>query len=176
MDNFIQLKKDNILRIGIKTPDGKETGEHLEFDLEDIELPIKLNQCNEEHKKNLRNFRNQILIIEKRQDKKGKQLLSWNEEEKIRVTKKFLEDETKALDLFLGEGGTAKLLNGRKPYITMHEDISEILKPILPMIKERCVNIHDKIISKYQTKKDDVIEYMGEMQDKTNEFCEKSDE
>lgn len=187
MDNFIQLKEDNILKIGIKKISGykheyqydekgnvmldengdeiiqrvpiyEETGEHLEFDLEDIELPIRLNQCNEEHKNNLRNFRNQILIIEKRQDKKGKKLLSWNEEEKLKVTKKFLEDEMKALDLFIGEGGTAKLLNGRKPYISMYDDISSILEPILPLIKERCVNIHDKIISKYKTKKDDVIE------------------
>ena len=45
MADFIQLKKDNILRIGIKDTEGNDTGEHLEFDLEDIEFPLKINEC-----------------------------------------------------------------------------------------------------------------------------------
>ena len=157
MDNFIQLKKDNILRIGIKTVDGKETGEHLEFDLEDIELPIRLNKCNEMHKSNLRNLKNQIFIIDKKQDKRGKQLLSANEEEKIKVVQKFCIEEMKALDLFLGENGTAKLLNGRKPYFSMFDDISEILKPIMPMLETTTQSITDKIKAKYSTTQSDVI-------------------
>lgn len=157
MDNFIQLKKDNILRIGIKTVDGKETGEHLEFDLEDITLPINLNKCNELHKSNLRNLRNQIFIIDKKQDKKGKQLLSANEEEKIKVMQKFYIEEMKALDLFLGENGTAKLLNGRKPYFSMFDDISEMLKPIMPMLETTTQSITDKIKAKYSTTQSDVI-------------------
>ena len=35
-ENFIQLKKDSILKIGIKDNEGNDTGEHLEFDMEDI--------------------------------------------------------------------------------------------------------------------------------------------
>ena len=34
-DNFIKLNKSNILRLGIKTDEGVDTGEYLEFDLED---------------------------------------------------------------------------------------------------------------------------------------------
>lgn len=158
MENFIQLKKDNILRIGIKTADGKETGEHLEFDMEDIELPLRLNQCELEHKKNLQNLKMQIVVIDKKQDKKGKQLLSWKEEEKIKAFNEFYKKEMNSLDLFLGEGGTLKLLNGRKPYYSMHEDISEIIEPILPLIKERTESITDKIKAKYDNKKSDVIE------------------
>ena len=158
MGNFVQLKKDNILRFGIKTADGVDTGEHLEFDLEDIELPLKLNQCELEHKKNVQNLHAQIIIIDKKQDKKGKQLLSWKEEEKIKAFSDFYKKETKALDLFLGEGGTAKLLNGRKPYYSMYEDISDILEPIMPMIQERTESITDKIKAKYSSKKSEVIE------------------
>ena len=66
MENFIQLKKDNILRIGIKTAEGKDTGEHLEFDLEDLELPLRLNQSGVEHKKNLQQLKMQFQIIEKK--------------------------------------------------------------------------------------------------------------
>lgn len=158
MENFIQLKKDNILKIGIKTSDGVDTGEHLEFDLEDLELPLRLNQSEIEHKKNLQNLKMQIQIIDKKQDKKGKQLLSWKEEEKIKAYKEFYKREMNALDLFVGEGGTAKLLNGRKPYYSMYEDMGEILEPIMPLIEQRTQDIIKNIKEKYKDKKSDVIE------------------
>ena len=158
MENFIQLKKDNILRIGIKTADGKDTGEHLEFDMEDIELPLKLNQCDYEHRKNLEWLKTQINVIDKKQDKKGKQWLSWKEEEKVKTFNEFYKKEMATLDLFLGENGTSKLLNGRKPYYSMYDDINEIIEPILPLIKERTESINDKIRAKYNNNKSDVIE------------------
>ena len=37
----IQLKQDNLLKIGIKNAEGKDTGEIITIDLEDIELPLK---------------------------------------------------------------------------------------------------------------------------------------
>lgn len=149
MENFIQLKKDNILKIGIKDTNGVETGEHLEFDMEDIELPLKLNQCEAQHRKNFEYLRNQFVIIDKKEDKKGKFLLSWKEEEKLKVLKEFYQREMDALDLFLGKGGTKKLLNGRNPYYTMYDDISDILQPILPKLKTNVEDISKKIKNKY---------------------------
>lgn len=148
-ENFIQLKKDNILRIGIKDSDGNDTGEHLEFDLEDINLPLRLNECDEKHRKNLEFLRNQFIIIDKKEDKKGKKILSWKEEEKLKALKNFYIEEEKALDLFLGQGGTRKLLNGRNPYYSMYEDISEMLEPIMPKLKLRADDIAKKIKDKY---------------------------
>ena len=72
MADFIQLKKDNILRIGIKDIEGNDTGEHLEFDMEDIELPLRLNECEARHRKNLEFLKMQFVIIDKKEDKKGK--------------------------------------------------------------------------------------------------------
>ena len=69
-DNFIKLNKDNILRLGIQTSDGKDTGEFLEFDLEDIEIPLRYQELIEKDKKNKEQLRNQMLIIDKRQDVK----------------------------------------------------------------------------------------------------------
>ena len=149
MENFIQLKKDNIFRIGIKDIEGNDTGEHLEFDLEDIELPLRLNECEAKHRKNLEFLRNQFVVIEKKEDKKGKFILSWKEEEKIKVLQEFYKREMEALDLFLGQNGTNKLLNGRKPYYSMYEDISEILEPIMPKLKLRADDIVNKIKEKY---------------------------
>lgn len=159
MVDVIQLKKDSILRIGIKDANGVDTGEHLEFDLEDIELPLRLNQCEAQHRKNLEFLRNQFVIIDKKEDKKGKFILSWKEEEKLKVLKEFYQREMDSLDLFLGQGGTKKLLNGRNPYYSMYEDISEMLEPILPKLKLRADDIANRIKEKYGNKKEtDVLE------------------
>ncbi|MBQ7798749.1 MAG: hypothetical protein IJ371_06480 [Clostridia bacterium] len=155
MKDVIQLKRDNILKIGINDADGKDTGKHLEFDLEDIELPLKLNECEAKHRKNLEYLKMQFVIIDKKEDKKGKYLLSWKEEEKLKVLKEFYKREMEALDLFLGEGGTEKLLNGRKPYYSMYEDINDILEPILPKIQLKTDNIIDDIKKKYSNKQNE---------------------
>ena len=157
MENFIQLKKDNILRIGVKDAKGNDTGEHLEFDLEDIELPLRLNQCEAQHRKNLEFLKNQFVIINKKEDKKGKFILTWKEEEKLKVLQEFYKKELEALDLFLGQGGTYKLLNGRKPYYSMYDDISEMLKPILPKIKLTADDIAEKIKNKYSNKEENDV-------------------
>lgn len=151
-NDFIQLKKDNILRIGIKDIQGNDTGEHLEFDLEDIELPLRLNECEAKHRKNLEYLRNQFVIIDKKEDKKGKFILSWKEEEKLKVLQEFYKREMEALDLFLGQNGTNKLLNGRKPYYSMYEDINDMLVPILPKLKLKADDIANKIKEKYSNK------------------------
>ena len=152
MTDFIQLKKDTILIIGIKDAKGNDTGEHLEFDMEDIELPLRLNECDTMHRKNLEYLRNQFIIIDKKEDRKGKKFLSWKEEEKLKALKEFYAREMEALDLFLGKDGTKKMLNGRNPYYSMYEDINEMLEPILPKLKLRADDINKKIMEKYSNK------------------------
>ena len=65
------------------------------------------------------------------------------------MLQEFYKREMEALDLFLGQNGTNKLLNGRKPYYSMYEDISEILEPIMPKLKLRADDIVNKIKEKY---------------------------
>ncbi len=154
MTDFIQLKKDSILRIGIKDSNGVDTGEHLEFDMEDIELPLRINKCELQHRKNLEYLKMQMVIIDKKEDKKGKLILSLKEEEKLKVLQEFYKREMDALDLFLGQNGTKKLLNGRNPYYSMYEDISEMLQPILPKLKTNADDLAKKIMDKYNNKKE----------------------
>ena len=89
MNNFIQLEENDTLKFKIKDSEGNETGEYLEFDLEDIELPLKYQDLLEQDKKNKTWLKNQFVIIEKRQDVKGKKLMSKNEEDKIRAINDF---------------------------------------------------------------------------------------
>jgi len=159
MEDFIQLKKDNVIRIGIKNYKGEDTGEILEFDLEDIELPLRYQNLIEQHKKNVSYVEHQFVIIDKREDVKGKKLLSRNQEEKIKVLNEFFKREMDVLDMFLGEGKTQMILNimGRKPYLEMFDDIAEALQPILPIFEKVYEDTDKKIKDKYKMNDDNVI-------------------
>lgn len=150
-DNVIKLNKSDVLTLKIETEDGKETGEYLEFDLEDIELPLRYQELLEKDKKNREYLRNQLLIIDKRQDVKGKKLLSKNEEDKIKAIKDFFKKEVEIYNMFLGENGVEKLLNGRKLGWTSLQEIGELIeKQILPYLDLSMTKITDKVKEKYK--------------------------
>lgn len=149
-ENYVQLNKNDILRLKIRTVDGKETGEVLEFDFEDIELPLKYQELIEKDKKNREKLKNQIYMIDKRQDVKGKKLLSKNQEDKIRALNEFFKNEVEVYNIFLGENGVQKLLNGRKIGWTTLQEIDDIIeKQIAPHIKINISKINDKVKEKY---------------------------
>lgn len=149
-NNIIKLNKDNILRLGIQTADGKDTGEVLEFDLEDIELPLKYQELIEKDKKNKEYLRNEMVIIDKREDVKGKKLLSKNEEDKIKAINEFFRKEVEIYNMFLGDNGVQKLLNGRKIGWTTLQEIDEIIeKQIAPHLDMSMEKITQKVKEKY---------------------------
>ena len=149
-DNVIKLNESDVLTLKIETSDGKVTGECLTFDLADIELPLRYQELIEKDKKNKEYLKNQILIIDKREDVKGKKLLSKNEEDKIRALNDFFVKEVEVYNMFLGPRGVEKLLNGRKFTWTTLEEIDEIIeKQIAPHIEINMKSISDKIKNKY---------------------------
>lgn len=150
MKDYIQLQKDDVLRLGIKDSEGNDTGEHLEFNLSDIELPLRYQELLEKDKKNKEYLRNQMLIIDKRQDVKGKKLLSKNEEDKIKALNEFFIKEVAVYNMFLGARGVEKLLNGRKFTWTTLQEIDEIIeKYIVPHFDTNMKNITAKVKEKY---------------------------
>lgn len=149
-DNVIKLNKNNILRLDIETSEGVDTGEYLEFDLEDIELPLRYQELLEKDKKNKEYLRNEMIIIDKREDVKGKKLLSKNEEDKIKAINEFFRKEIDIYNMFLGENGVQKLLNGRKIGWTTLQEIDEIIeKQIAPHLDISMESITNKIKEKY---------------------------
>ncbi|MBR1653674.1 MAG: hypothetical protein IJ690_02090 [Clostridia bacterium] len=160
-ENIIKLNKSDVLTLKIQTNEGKDTGEVLEFDLGDIELPLRYQELIEKDKKNKEYLRNQMLIIDKRQDVKGKKLLSKNEEDKIRALNEFFIKEIEVYNMFLGARGVEKLLNGRKFTWTTLQEIDEIIeKQIAPRLDVNMKNITDKVKEKYAqaVKKNEEIE------------------
>ena len=150
-DNFIQLKKDNVLRLRIKDSDGNDTGNMLVFDLEDAELFIRYHELIVKEKKNRVWINNQFLIIDKKQDHKGKKLLSSNELAKLEAVNEFFKREKEVLDMFLGDGGVDKLLNGRKMGWTSLQEITEIItEQIAPYFDKTMENITEKVKEAYK--------------------------
>lgn len=157
-ENYIQLKPSSVKKFGIRTADGVDTGEYIEIDIEDLELPTKADICNKKHLANLRELNAQRLIIEKREDHKGKgELYSDNEKALIKAVQEFYKKEEEALDEFIGKGATRKLLAGRKPYVSMYEDINEYMKAIVPVLQESQNKLIDKIKAKYSQKEEENV-------------------
>lgn len=165
----IKLKNENIYRVFVYTPEikddngkvlfeSKPTGEYLEFDLEDIELPFIYQEIIEKLKESRKKLKNKFLIIEKQQDHKGKKLMSSNEEAKLKAMREFYKEQTEIYNMFLGENGVQKLLNGRKLRWTTLNEIDEIIeKKIAPKLDITLENITTKIKNKYSISKEDNI-------------------
>lgn len=161
-DSEIQLKRsENILRLYIKDENGVRTGEYLEFDLLNPKYLLKYQDLVEEDKKNRIWFQNQLNIIDKKQDHKGKKLYSYKEEEILKAYDEFNEKTKKVYNMFLGENGIEKLLNGRDVSLNTLQEIDTIIEEsILPKFKINAKQIKDMIRDKYNDskKRDDVIE------------------
>lgn len=164
MENYIKIKpKKDILKLGIMDEDGNIVKDNygnevcLEFDLADIDLPIKYNKCVAMINDAKKELKMQMIIIDKKQDHKGKGYLTYNEEAKVKAVKNFYKKMETAMDLFLGEGGTRKYLNGRNPYYEMFDDIGEALKPYEDKFKLTLTDMTDRIKNKYKVVESDVL-------------------
>lgn len=162
MNEYINLKKRNILKIGIKDEEGNpkldDKGKELyiEFDLEDINTPENYSKCVYLVQKASSTLKNDFAIINKKQDVEGKGIMTRNEEEKMKALKKYYKSTEEAMDLFLGKNGTQKIF-GDSRYLTMFDDLSEMLEPIMPKLKINFDSIEKKIKAKYSTKEDNVL-------------------
>ena len=150
---YIQLEDNNYtLKLYIKSRDGVETGEFLEFDLADVELLENLQKLSDEDRKNNEWFRNQLTIISKKQDftKKG-HIMSNNKEMEYQATKEYFKKQREIYELFLGKDGVDKLLCGRKFEWTTMMEIEKIIKEqIAPQLEKSKVNIIDSVKNKYK--------------------------
>ena len=143
---------EDIKRFYVYTKDGKKTGEHLDFDLEDIELIDKLDKIYNKILKNKQWIKSEMTVIDKKQDfKKKNSLMSNNEKLKYEAIKKYYNEQRNAFDLFLGENGVEKLLYGRKFEWGTLNEISEIISnQIYPQLKISMKNITEKFKEKYR--------------------------
>ncbi len=162
MNDYIKIKKRDIIRIGIENPDGTKVldkngnEEYIEFDLEDINTAENYDKCAEMVRTATANLRDEFTLINKKADAKTKGLMTRNEKAKSQAIKKYYRELEEAMDLFLGEGGTNKIF-GKVRYLSMFDDLTEMLEPVLPLIKMNYKKIEDKIKEKYSSLEDNVL-------------------
>jgi hypothetical protein len=154
MQEKVILQPKKTKKYEIIDADGVSTGEYIEFDFEMIEYPLLLQKANDMHYKNKEWIRNQFVAIDRQKDytKKGK-FLSNNEELKIKAVSEYCDKEEKVIDLIFGVGTTKKMLNGRKKYYEMYDDIMESLDKIMPSVNNYVDGITEDIKKKYSSKK-----------------------
>lgn len=149
-DNIIQVKNDKVRRLKIVDINGEPTGDYLEFQIDDIELPLKYQEIQEQIKKNQMWIKNQLSLIKKRPDVKGKKLMSKNEEDIIKAINEFYKKQEQVYNMFLGKDGIKKLLCGRKMSWETFSEVDEIIeKQILPYINQDAESLIDRITKKY---------------------------
>jgi hypothetical protein len=162
MEKCIKLQEDDsILKLPIYTSDGKNTGNYLEFNLEDIELPIKYQELMDRDKKNRNNLQDKLHSIDKKEDVDEGKTLTRNEREKIIAIQDFLKEEVKIYNIFLGENGVEKLLNGKSLQWNTLQKIDKLIEEqILPHLNIKMESINEKIKKKYATNEEEEIEVL----------------
>lgn len=158
---YIKLNKDKHgVRFWITTEDGQETGEYLEFHMTSIDLLDKWDKLIEEDKKAKNWLNKELVIIDKKQDfiPKGK-YCSNNTRLKLNAQKEYILKQKEIYDMFLGEHGVDKLLNGRPlEWGTLIEIDDIIKKQIFPYLKKNLNSIEDEIKNKYKVEENEVLE------------------
>lgn len=154
METKIKLKKSDVIKIKIEDENGNDTGNYLEFDLQDVSLPLRYQQANDEHVKNLNYLKMSFSLIDKKPNHEGKKLLSSNEEEKFKVLNEFFNREMKIIDMMLGKDASKKLLNGRNPYYEMFDDFMGYLEPLSDVFEKSYEGIKERLVNKYKVIED----------------------
>lgn len=163
MNGYIKLKSRNTVKLGLKDEndnikldeDGHEV--FLEFDLEDINVIDNYSKAISLCEKAGTDLKAQIAVINKRKDDKPiNSFMTKNEKDRIEAEKKYFKGVEDAMNLFLGKDGFTKIF-GEKRYLTMLDDLSDMLEPIMPLLKVNIDSIQNKIITKYKAHDNDVL-------------------
>lgn len=162
MDEYINLKKRNTVRIGIKDENGNvkydKDGQEvfIEFDLEDINLVDNYSKAISLCEKAGKTLQSELVIINKKEDVKINDYLTRNQKAKIDALKKYYKTIEEAMNLFLGENGFTKIF-GDQRYLTMLDDLADMLKPIVPLLRVNIDSIKNKIVTKYKVTDENVL-------------------
>lgn len=159
MKNTIKLEEDETLQFEILNKEGNPTGEYLEFNLNDISLPLKYRDLVLKDKENKTNFRKDVMIVNKKQDVKIKgDPLSKNEVEIFELNKKYINKEVEIYNIFLGENGVQKLLNGRPLGWDTFDKIDKLIETnIVPLLNKYSASLEDMIKNKYSDNKEEEL-------------------
>lgn len=159
MKNTITIDKDDTLEFEITDKDGNPTGDYLEFNMNDISLPLRYRDLVFKDKENRSNFKKDLIIINKRQDVKNDgDPLSKNELEAIKLNEEYLKKEIDIYNIFLGENGVQKLLCGKPVGWDTLDRIDKLIEEkIYPELNKNAKSLEDMIKGKYKENKEEEL-------------------
>ena len=143
MDKVI-YKKEGIKRIQVN-----EQGDYIEFDLLDIELPLKVENTRKELIRQNSIYRNRCKAIEK-QYQNNEDLLRTN---LYKADIDFCKKCREVLDGLLGEGACHKIFGDTNRY-GMFDDYFEQLSTVLESLEVDINAIKEKLMEKYKKSKE----------------------
>lgn len=151
--NKLRVEKKNVYEIEVN-----DNGDTISFNIEDPSLPLRMEKAYEDIKKIADHCKKELLLIEKKPDKKNKgSLMSCNERENLRAYQKMFTDMRNAMDGFLGEGACQKIF-GKEDYLTMYDELFEALQPHFDKIGLNTQSFKKSIEAKYRDLDEDVLE------------------
>lgn len=141
----IRIKSESLYEIEVN-----DNGDVITFDLDDIELPLKIDKC-------IRKLKNLALEITKKEkeihsrpDFKENEddLMTVNERELAEIVYDTYVKSREIMDELLGEGACQKIF-GDANYSTMFDDLLEALAPHFIKMKAKQENVKNRIKAKY---------------------------
>lgn len=156
MKNTIKLEEDETLQFEITDSKGNPTGEYLEFNMDDISLPLRYRDLYIKDRESRQWIKKEVIIINKRQDVQEKDdPMTKNEKDILEANKKFFNKEIEIYNMFLGENGVQKLLNGKPLGWESLDKIDKLIQnQIYPILKNHVKSMEEMIKNKYSQKDD----------------------
>ena len=143
----IRINKEDTYKIEVN-----DAGEYIEFDLLDIELPMKCLKASNELKRQT-NLYNKKVLANAKQYKDNRELLFIN---KNRIDLEFCKKMREVFDGFLGKDACQKIF-GDTNRIGMFADLFDQLMPHFEKMKINTEKIKKRLLQKYSTEEKSVI-------------------
>ena len=140
MDKIIVNDEENVYKIEVN-----DKGECIEFDLLDIELPVKCMNTGDAIRKETKVYNNLASVLEKQYKDNPKMYLY----KKLELDRNYCKKMRDVFDKWLGEGASQKIF-GDKNRVGMFECFYEQLLPHLDNIKINIEQIKQNLIDKYK--------------------------
>lgn len=126
-----------------------DNGDTISFDLTDPTLPFRVNRAFNECKRLVNDLNKKENKIKMQKDKKRNAfLLSANEYELARCYTETYENMREIMDELLGLGACQKIFGDRN-WLTMYNDLFEMLEPHFEKMNIKLKAVKEKIIEKY---------------------------
>lgn len=159
------MEKLRIKRTGLYEIEVNDNGDVITFDMEDVDLPFRLQRAYDGARQAQETLRKKLVVIGKKEDhKKPGDLFSTNEIAASKARSEAFSAMRAAMDEFLGSGGCDKVF-GKTNYITMFDDLFEALsapgadgKSHLDRLKINAEGIKERIARKYGAQESGVLQ------------------